>query len=91
MLARDLTRTLLIPFAANIRVAGAAARVALGALAVLVEPSRLLVTDADNRQPRLASLLGLLEQEVNFFEGAGAGFGIEEVDQWNKGGVAEMR
>jgi hypothetical protein len=53
-------------------------------LTVLVVAIGLLDRDTDG----VEDVGGLLEDHVHFLEGAAAGFGEEEVDDWEDGGVA---
>lgn len=52
-------------------------------IAILVEPFRLLLGGFDGAEPGVAALAGGFEDNVNLFQGAGAGFGIETMEGEN--------
>lgn len=56
--------------------------------ASLAEPERLVETDLDGVEPGIAWLfVGEKEDDVDFFQRAECGFGIEEVDERDDGKV----
>jgi len=57
-------------------------------LTILVVPPRLGLGEGNDRCPRLASYSGILEERINLFEGAGAGFWVEEIDDGDGDEVA---